>query len=112
MGRRPFRAGWGWTGLTAYVLTYDSWATKTNRDTMTDVFRKASHHPMRRWPVVLTVGVVVSHLFGWIPTRLDPIHQLAEGMKRLDLSATGLFNVIVPREALSVGEANPWSVLA
>lgn len=79
---------------------------------MTEVFRRASHHPIRRLPVVLTVCVVVSHLFGWIPTRLDPIHQLAEGLKRLDLSATSLFNVIVPREALRVGEANLWSVLA
>ncbi len=110
--RRLFKAGWGWTGLATYIVIYDSWATKTNRDTMTEVFRRASHHPLRRWPVVLTVGLVVSHLFGWIPTRLDPIHHLGEGMKRLDVSATSLYNVILPSVALRWGETKPWSLSA
>lgn len=110
--RRPFRAGWGWTGLAAYVLGYDSWATKTQRDTMTEVFRRASKHPLRRWPVVLTVGMVVSHLFGWIPAKVDPIHQFAEVLKRVDLSVMGVYNVILPREALTINEAKPWGVLA
>jgi hypothetical protein len=82
--RRRFKAGWGWTGLAFYVAGYDTWALATKRDTLSMVFARAMHHPVRRWPVIATVSVTLLHLFGRLPTRIDPFHQYAAALKILD----------------------------
>lgn len=73
--RKPFNAGWGWAGLAVYVLAYDTWALARRRDTLSTVFRRSLAHPIRRWPVVVTSGITILHLYGRIPAFMDPFHQ-------------------------------------
>ncbi len=82
--RRPFKAGWGWTGLAVYIGSYDTWALATKHDTMSTVFARAIKHPVHRWPVLAVVGLTLLHLFGRLPPRIDPFYQYAAALRVLD----------------------------
>lgn len=72
---RPSNADWGWLLLAGYVAAYDTWALKTGRETLSSAFGRSLRHPIRRWPTLMTWGVITLHLFGRLPTWLDPLHH-------------------------------------
>ncbi len=67
----------GWAGLVGFIASYDAYALKTNRETLSGAFHRSIKHPWKRWPVVLLWATVTAHLFHFIPRRWDPIHLLA-----------------------------------
>lgn len=75
-------AVWGWLGLAAYVLFYDAWAVRSDRETLSGLFGRAIAHPAQRWPVtVLWVGTTL-HLYGRLPRQFDPFGSIATALRR------------------------------
>jgi len=68
---RPHPATYAWAGLAFYVLAADVALIKSERLTMSSVFRDARYHPYKRWPVTLSWAVLTLHLF--TKTKYDPI---------------------------------------
>lgn len=66
-----------WIGLTVYVIAADAALIRNRKETMSTVFGDALVHPLRRWPVILTWGILTAHLF----SNLIP---LPESIKRYD----------------------------
>lgn len=88
MSVKPFNAGWGWAGLAVYVLGYDTWAILTKRETLTAVFKRAAHHPIRRWPVLVACSITVLHLYDRLPKQLDPFNHYSWVIrKKLDAAS-------------------------
>lgn len=69
---------WSWAGLACYVIAYDVWAIKTNRQTLSAAFYKAVANPSGRYGVILAWAYLSGHLFKILPRRYDPIYRLAE----------------------------------
>lgn len=68
---RP-RGTWGWLGLTAYVIAWDTFAPET----LSGAFGRAVLHPRARWPVILAWSITTAHPFGALPSRYDPIAHI------------------------------------
>lgn len=51
-------------GVTGSIIVIDSVLIRTNNPTLSEVFGDALKHPIKRWPVIVTWGLVTSHLFG------------------------------------------------
>ena len=64
-----------WLALTAYVTTYDVWAARTGRETLSSAFYRAVKHPRGRWPVLAVWAYLTAHLFKLVPDRLDPLRR-------------------------------------
>lgn len=73
---RPTSGDTAWMALGIGVLTYDYWAIRSGRDTMTASFARALGDPNRRWATSLMWVYITSHLMGWIPKRHDPLGDL------------------------------------
>lgn len=65
--------GKAWLGLVVYIASYDIWATKTRRDTLSMSFYNSLKHPVRRWPVILMWSYITAHLFKLLPDKIDPL---------------------------------------
>jgi hypothetical protein len=67
-----------WLGLIAGVATYDV-LSKPN-ETMSERYVDfVDEHPVIAWGAVIATS---AHLLGKLPEKIDPIHQLAEFVKR------------------------------
>lgn len=81
--------GWGWLGLTAYVVAVDALLLRRRRETLSQVFGEALKRPVHRWPVTVTWAIITAHLFAELmPERLrvrfkhvDPIGLLAHAIE-------------------------------
>lgn len=73
----------GWFLLTGFVIGWDlcvGWLLQG--ETLTGAFRKATKHPISRWPVVLAWGITTFHLFGWLDPRVDPFYRCGQLISR------------------------------
>lgn len=59
------------------VLTTVALVEVFDKRTLSDVFLEMSKHPTGRYVVIPAWTVLTAHLFGVIPPRYDPLHQLA-----------------------------------
>jgi hypothetical protein len=73
------KGGWGWLGLTIYIILWDFFAT----DTLSSAFYRAVSHPIQRWFVITIWAVITLHLFKLIPKRFDLIWLIVQGLKYL-----------------------------
>ncbi len=64
-----------WIVLAAGVIAYDSWALANKKETMSASFLRALDDPRRRHLTTGFWAYLVAHLFGIIPTRLDPLRR-------------------------------------
>jgi hypothetical protein len=67
----PGTAGWIAVGIAIAI------AEVTDSRTMSAAFRDAVEHPVAGPAICITYGIFTAHLFGLIPPRYDPLHQLA-----------------------------------
>lgn len=80
----------GWIATAAFITVVDWWLIRHNHDTLSTVFGESLHHPLQRWPVMVTWAVITIHLFsGLLPVRwrhrmrkLDPLGLLARLMEK------------------------------
>lgn len=64
--------GWyGWVAIAGVVAVADIWALKKGLETMTAAYARCP-----RWVSVPATGVVVAHLLGMIPKRVDPFEMV------------------------------------
>lgn len=70
-----------WIGLAAYVLSTDSYALASGKETLSEAFGRAMMHPKRRWFVIVSWLLTTKHLFfrRFIPW-LDPFGLIAVGV--------------------------------
>jgi hypothetical protein len=68
--------------LTFFVFAWDSIAIKGGGETLSTAFERSLHHPLSRWPVVLTWAAVTIHLFGRFPPKVDPFQLLRKVLER------------------------------
>ncbi len=67
----------GWVCISLFVLAWDvEVALRHEGETLTNAFRRATRHPLSRWPVVLLWSVTTAHLYGWLPPQADPFQVL------------------------------------
>lgn len=67
--------------LSLYVFGWDyGIAGHWTGETLSDAFRRATHDPVSRWPVVVAWTVTTAHLYGWIPEKFDPFHLAANAV--------------------------------
>lgn len=52
-----------WLGLAGYVFGYDVYALLNKKETLSEGFNRAMHHPRKRWLVILAWGFTTKHLF-------------------------------------------------
>lgn len=73
------RGGSAWIGLAAYVIAYDYYACKHEKETMSTAFGRALSHKLGRWPTLLVLVIVVKHLtFPNTLAKVDPLNKIAE----------------------------------
>lgn len=69
--------GWGWIGLTLYVIGWDGWVIRHGHETLSSAFARGLECPRRRPFVIATWSLLTIHLFGrFVPrplNRLDPL---------------------------------------
>lgn len=83
-------SGLAWVGLVVYVTIIDILLLKMKQikghpyRSMSEAFGEALQHPRKRWPIIISWGVLTLHLFGtFIPDKfitlkkLDPIGWIA-----------------------------------
>ena len=78
-----FKPGdWAWIGVGAVVVSYEAYATgrRENYELLSEACdRYRTGHPFLTH---LTVVYLAGHLTRRWPARLDPLHQMAERLKR------------------------------
>lgn len=52
-----------WEGLLGYVLTAEALLGAFGKPLMTDAWREALNHPVKRWMVITAWGLTTKHLF-------------------------------------------------
>lgn len=62
-----------WFGLVFYIVSYDVWAARNQKETLSMAFYNSLKHPIRRWPVILIWVYITAHLFKFLPERYDPL---------------------------------------
>jgi hypothetical protein len=75
------RFEWGeaaWLGLATYIFAVDIALLMRGQKPMTEIWREALRHPLRRWVAILAWVFTTKHLFfgGFLPW-LDPFHGIA-----------------------------------
>lgn len=83
-------SGYAWLGLVIYVTCIDILLLRLKKRhgqpyrSMSEAFGEALKHPWKRWPIIVSWGVLTLHLFGvFIPDKfekfknLDPIGFIA-----------------------------------
>jgi len=63
----------GWAAVAAVVATYDTWAIKTGRRTMSACYCRADR--TQRALVLGGTAYLVGHLNGWLPARYDLLRR-------------------------------------
>jgi len=63
----------GWLTVAAVVTTYDLWAIRTGRNTMSACYCRAD--PAQRALVLAGTGYLIAHLNGWMPKRYDLLRR-------------------------------------
>ncbi len=70
----------GWVAIAAFVATYDYWAIRNKRETLSRAYWRAVRNPWSRLPAVLVVTGLYKHLlFPNVLPQLDPLNRVAEG---------------------------------
>lgn len=67
----------GWIGITAVVIAADT----LDEHTMSEAFREISRHRYGRFAIVPAWALLTLHLFGVLPPRYDPLHQLGRVLR-------------------------------
>ncbi len=68
-----------WIGLAAYIVAYDYYACKHEKETMSTAFGRALDHKLARWPTLLVLVIVVKHLTAPdVLSNIDPINKIAK----------------------------------
>lgn len=66
----------GWVSVGAVVIA----AELIDARTMSEAFSAASRHPVGGPVLIASWAILTAHLFGVIPDRYDPVHNLANKM--------------------------------
>lgn len=70
-----------WIGLVAYIFGVDFYALLTDKEPLTEAFRRALENPKRRWIVTVSWILTTKHLFfGHVIPWLDPFGLIALGV--------------------------------
>lgn len=70
--KRPPSGTPGWIVVAVAIVAADL----ADERTMSDVFREAAKRPVAGPCLLVFWTALTAHLFGWIPLKYDPIHQL------------------------------------